>query len=84
MRQFDKLSGQLLLYSPANLDLLELVETSQSIIEEERIKLLKKKKKSGELFNLTRCYIILTKIKWGELIQKSSHDFYRHWVYLKN
>ena len=72
-----------MLYSPANLDLLELVETSQSIIEEERIKLLKKKKKSGELFNLTRCYIILTKIKWGELIQKSSHDFYRHWVYLK-
>ena len=83
MKLIDSDSGVLCLYSPDNLNLKQLIECSSALTGEERSLLLKTKAKTGELFNLTRCFIILTKIKWGELIQKSTHSLYRHWVYLK-
>lgn len=81
MKLFDKESGNLCLYSPLNLNLKKMIEETTVLTEPERERLLKKKK-TGENYNLTRCCIVLTKIKWGELIQKSQSNFYRHWVYL--
>lgn len=80
---YDNTSRDICLYSLSNLDLINIITHSNALTDQERARLLITKRKTGEFYNLTRCFIIITKIKWGELIQKATHGPYCYWVYLK-
>ena len=82
MRLRNSETGRIQLYQPDNLDLLSLVESSTFLERKVKALLLKQRAGSGEYFNLTKCFVVISKIKWGELIQLKKTRDYPHLVYL--
>jgi hypothetical protein len=78
----DKITKQIVLYRPCGCDLEAMLETNDIISNELKSFFLRSKKsKQGEKFNLTKAYIFLTRLLWGEIAQRY-YDEARHWVNL--
>ncbi len=62
--------------------LSDLVSNCANLNSKEKAFLLKQRKLSGVKFRLIKLFIIISRIKWGELIQSRNRDHHKHWVNL--
>jgi hypothetical protein len=75
----DKKSKSINLYRPKGCDLFKLLKKNEIIDDDLRLFFLKSNKaKGGELFNLTKAYIFLTRLAWGEINQRYFREDLRY------
>ena len=78
----DKTTGDINLYRPKGLSLVDLVN-ERNITPLYKAFFLKQKKASSEYYNLTKAYIFITRLMWGEITQRYFHEA-KHWVNLSS
>ena len=80
----DSDTGKVVLYRPKGCDLLYLINSNKILDGDLKDYFLKvKKKRPDDHYNLTKAYIFLTRLMWGELSQRYFHEA-KHWVNLSS